>query len=67
MKKRYCVTARNRLTGKREIITRPLETKEEAENIKLNLYNRIGGKKPYTYAKVEVYVRQEDLFTNKKN
>lgn len=60
---RYCVTGRNRLTGEREIISKPLNY-EKAEQIKMDYCNMLGEKKPYTYAKVELYNPQLDLFKN---
>lgn len=60
----YCITARNRLTGEREIISRPM-TKEQAEDMRLRYACKIGGKKPYTHSKVEVYQPQYDLFNDK--
>ena len=59
----YCVTGRNRLTGEREIISKPIK-KEEADQIKMDYCNMLGEKKPYTYAKVELYNPQLDLFKN---
>lgn len=59
----YCVTGRNRLTGEREIISKPMK-KEEADQIKMDYCNMLGEKKPYTYAKVELYNPQLDLFKN---
>jgi hypothetical protein len=57
----YCVTGRNRLTGEREIISKPIK-KEKADQIKMDYCNMLGEKKPYTYAKVELYNPQLDLF-----
>lgn len=57
----YCVTGRNRLTGEREIISKPIK-KEEAYQIKMDYCNMLGEKKPYTYPKVELYNPQIDLF-----
>ena len=59
----YCVTGRNRLTGEREIISKPLN-KEKAEQIKMDYCNMLGEKKPYTYAKIELCNPQLDLFKN---
>jgi hypothetical protein len=59
----YCVTGRNRLTGEREIISKPIK-KEEADQIKMDYCNMLGEKKPYTYPKVELYNPQLDLFKN---
>lgn len=57
----YCVTGRNRLTGEREIISKPIK-KEKADQIKMDYCNMLGEKKPYTYPKVELYNPQLDLF-----
>lgn len=59
----YCVTARNRLTGEREIISSPMPRKE-AEDMRLKFAYRIGPKKPYTHSKVEPYIPQHNLFEN---
>lgn len=59
----YCITARNRLTGEREIISNPMPRKQ-AEDIRLEFANKIGPRKPYTHSKVEPYVPQKDLFNN---
>ena len=60
---KYCVTARNRLTGKREVVTPPC-SKEKAEEAKLNFqltrYKR--DKRAYSHAKVEIYTEQTELF-----
>ena len=50
----YCVTARNRLTGEREIVSRGM-TKAEAEEIRIKYTNFRGTKKPYTHPKVVAY------------
>lgn len=60
----FCITARNRLTGEREIISRPM-TRKEAEDMKVRLAYRMSGKKPYTHCKVDPYIPQKDLFDNK--
>ena len=57
----YCVVARNRLTGEREVISKPLP-KEEALQIKLDYTNVKGTHKPYTHAKVALYNPQLELF-----
>jgi hypothetical protein len=51
---KYCVRARNRLTGEREIVTPPLSRKK-AEEALLKYTNMHGTKKPYTHPKVEIY------------
>jgi len=61
----YCITARNRLTGEREIITNPMP-KKQAEDMRLKFACKIGGKKPYTHSKVEPYIPQHDLFNDKE-
>lgn len=57
----YCVTARNRLTGEREIVSRAV-TREEAENIRIKYTNFRGTRKPYTHPKVQPYNPQTDMF-----
>ena len=51
---KYCVRARNRLTGEREIVTPPLSRKK-AEEALLKYTNMHDTKKPYTHPKVEIY------------
>lgn len=51
----YCITARNRLTGERERISKPM-SHDEAEDIKLKLGISRSSKRPYTHPKVEVYI-----------
>lgn len=57
----YCVVARNRLTGEREIVSRGV-TKDEAEEIRVKYTNFRGTKKPYTHPKVQPYNPQTELF-----
>lgn len=54
MKPIYCVTARNRLTGQREVVTPPC-SKTNAETCKLKLTLASSKEKAYIYPKVEVY------------
>ena len=56
----YCVVARNRLTGEREIVSRSL-TREKAEEVRIKYTNFRGTKKPYTHPKVEIYTPQMEL------
>ena len=51
---KYCVTARNRLTGDRDVLTPPL-SKEKAEEVKLKYGISRSSKRPYTHHKVEPY------------
>lgn len=60
---KFCVTARNRLTGEREVITRGLSRKE-AEDIRIKYNNFRGSKKPYTHPKVVPYNPQTELFNS---
>lgn len=57
----WCVTARNRLTGEREIITPPC-SKEKAEEAKLLLGISRSSDRAYTHPKVELYNPQLELF-----
>lgn len=57
----YCVTARNRLTGEREIVTPPC-TKSKAEEAKLKYGISRSSDRPYTHPKVELYNPQLELF-----
>jgi len=53
-KPKYVVTARNRLTGQREVISKPC-SREKAEDLRLRyIYERRNIKRPYTYPKVEI-------------
>jgi hypothetical protein len=54
MEPKYCVTARNRLTGDRDVLTPPL-SKEKAEEVKLKYGISRSSKRPYTHPKVEPY------------
>lgn len=56
----YCVVARNRLTGEREIVSRSL-TREKAEEVRIKYTNFRGTKKPYTHPKVEIYTPKMEL------
>ena len=56
----YCVVARNRLTGQREIVSRSL-TREKAEEVRIKYTNFRGTKRPYTHLKVEIYTPQMEL------
>ena len=56
----YCVIARNRLTGKREIISRSL-TREKAAEVRFKYTNIRGTRKHYTHTKVEIYSPQLEL------
>lgn len=55
---KYCVVARNRLTGEREIVSRGV-SKDEAEAIRFKYTNFRGTKKPYTHPKVCIYPPQQ--------
>lgn len=57
----YCVTARNRLTGEREIVSRGV-TREEAEEMRVKYTNVRGARKPYTHPKVLPYNPQMNIF-----
>lgn len=56
----YCVVARNRLTGQREIVSRKL-SREQAEEVRFKYTNIRGTRKPYTHPKVEIYSPQLEL------
>lgn len=62
MKPVYCVTAKNRLTGQREVLTPPL-SKEKAEEVKLKYGISRSSKRPYTHPKVELYPPPETVRT----
>ena len=51
---KYCVTARNRLTGDRDIITPPC-TRVQAIDAKLKFIMKKTSRKAYVYPKVEIY------------
>jgi len=51
---KYCVTARNRLTGKRDVITPPLSL-QKAQDAKQNFGISRSSKRPYTHPKIELY------------
>ena len=51
---RYCVTARNRLTGDRDVLTPPLSLKV-AKETKLKFGISRSSDRPYTHPKVELY------------
>ena len=56
----YVVTAKNRMTGEREIVSRPAP-KVEALQMKLRYTNMRGTHKPYMYLKLELYNEQLEL------
>ncbi len=58
---KYCVVARNRLTGEREVVSRAV-SRDEAEEIRFKYTNIRGSKKPYTHPKVVPYNPQLSLF-----
>lgn len=51
---RFCITARNRLTGEREVVTPPLSL-QTAKDVKLKYGYRNHMKSAYTNPKIEVY------------
>lgn len=51
---KYCVTARNRLTGERDVITPPLSL-QKAKEAKLKMGVSRSSKRPYTHPKVNLY------------
>lgn len=57
----FCVTARNRMTGEREIVTPPC-SREKAEEAKLKYGVSRSSDRPYTHPKVEPYNPQLELF-----
>lgn len=61
MSPKYCVTARNRLTGEREIISPPC-SREKAEEAKLKYGLSRSSKRPFTHPKVELYNPQTNIF-----
>lgn len=61
--KRYCVTAINRLTGRREIISQPCRI-EDANAIRDRLKGVKSGERPYTHPRTAEYPKQLNLFTN---
>lgn len=60
--KKYCVTAINRLTGQREIISGAC-SKENADAIRARMMATKPGKRPYTYPLTVEYPKQLNLFT----
>lgn len=56
----WCVVARNRLTGEREVLSRPLP-RDKAEEIRIKYTNFRGTKKPYTHPKVVPYNPNLDI------
>lgn len=60
--KRYCVTAINRLTGERQIISTPC-SRENADAIRARLVKTKPGKRPYTNPLTVEYPKQLNLFT----
>lgn len=61
--KRYCVTAINRLSGEREIISKPC-SRDIAKAIRDRLVKTRPGKRPYTHPITMEYPKQLNLFTN---
>lgn len=51
---KFCVTARNRLTGERDVITPPLSL-EKAREAKLKFGMSRSSSRPYTHPKVSLY------------
>lgn len=64
MKEKYCITAINRLTGEREIISKAYPDKAEAETAYKKLMGTKPGKRPYKYPQIAVYPKQLNIFTN---
>lgn len=60
--KRYCVTAINRLTGEREIISPPCSY-ERANAIRIHLMVIKPGKRPCINPRTMEYPKQLNLFT----
>lgn len=56
----FCVTARNRLTGQRDVITPPL-SKAKALEAKLKLGVSRSSDRPYTHPKVDIYPPPERI------
>ena len=50
----FCITARNRLTGEREVVTPPMSL-QTAKDMKLKYGYRNHRKSAYTNPKIEVY------------
>lgn len=57
---RFCITARNRLTGEREVVTPPLSL-QTARDVKLKYGYRNHTKSAYTNPKIEVYPPPRNL------
>jgi len=51
----WCITARNRMTGEREVVTPPITDRQKAEDLKVKYGYRNHRKSAYTNPKVEVY------------
>ena len=60
--RKYCVTAINRLTGQREIISGAC-SKENADAIRARLMATKSGNRPYTHPQTVEYPKQLNLFT----
>ena len=56
----WCITARNRMTGEREVVTPPIADRKVAEDLKMKYGYRNHCKAAYTNPKVEVY--HPDMF-----
>lgn len=64
MTEKYCITAINRLTGEREIISKSYPNKAAAETAYKKLTGLKPGKRPYKYPRIAVYPKQLNIFTN---
>lgn len=62
MSKKFCITAINRLTGMREIISQPC-SRDEADAIRARLMSTKSEKRPYTQPQTAEYPQQLNLFT----
>lgn len=51
---KFCITARNRLTGQREVVTPPT-SRQTAEDLKIKYGYHNHRKAAYTNPKIEVY------------
>lgn len=58
---KYVVTALNKITGEREIVSRPM-SKEDAERVREKFASKVGPGKAYIRSRVNVYCPQADLF-----
>ena len=54
---KFCITARNRLTGQREVVTPPI-SRQTAEDLKIKYGYHNHRKAAYTNPKIEVYPQQ---------